>query len=752
MYSGTGKKEKKNFSLSRGFILMPLLIFILTAAFFSGKACAAEATETMSEDNTEMVLTESTAKPVTETETEAETEEIPKPDADTLNKVEQYLKSAGIYVDGNAYMLMMNNPAYYAASGRRQEKEESEEEEDDPPSRQKKYSTKNFVIDDYDVYIRVNENNTLEITEKLKVWFNSKQHGIYRTIPLDNEILRPDGTKTEIRAGVSDINVNEKYKTSYSGKEVDITIGDEDETVTGEKNYEISYTYNLGKDQVDGADELYFNIIGTGWKTVIGHVSFTVDMPKSFDSSKLDFAAGWRASSNNTGIEYEVEGSRIKGEYNKILLAGEAVTIRLELPEGYFTGARLGNIVFDIVMYSLPVFFLIISLLLWKRYGKDDMVVETVEFYPPDGLNSLSTAFLYKGDVAHQDVSSLLIYLADKGYLQIEESERKVAFWKEKSFRIIKIRDYDGVDPEEKKFFEGLFRDAEEVNGETAVTSGQLYDRFYTTTEEIIRDVKSAENMDKVFETGTAGKSLLIGIFTVISVFAIFIPPVFTYTKPVMILLLFLPVISFGIILGVLLRGKGRGYRKGKMKRARMNIPGRLLAYMVTITGICPLFALILPLCRDVFYIIGALIGACCIVGMIICLIYMPRRTPYGIRMLGRIEGFRNFLETAEKDRLEEMVMSDPQYFFHILPYTYVLGVSDVWIKKFEDIQLQDPGWCRMTYYDVHTFGSFMDHTMATADRALSAPASGGGYGGGGGFSGGGFAGGGSGGGGGGAW
>ena len=47
---------------------------------------------------------------------------------------------------------------------------------------------------------------------------------------------------------------------------------------------------------------------------------------------------------------------------------------------------------------------------------------------------------------------------------------------------------------------------------------------------------------------------------------------------------------------------------------------------------------------------------------------YMPKRTEYGTEVLGRLRGFRTFLQTAEKDRLETMVEREPQYFYNILP------------------------------------------------------------------------------------
>jgi hypothetical protein len=31
------------------------------------------------------------------------------------------------------------------------------------------------------------------------------------------------------------------------------------------------------------------------------------------------------------------------------------------------------------------------------RFGNDEKVIETVEFYPPEGFNSAEVGFLYKG-------------------------------------------------------------------------------------------------------------------------------------------------------------------------------------------------------------------------------------------------------------------------------------------------------------------------------------------------------------------
>ena len=71
------------------------------------------------------------------------------------------------------------------------------------------------------------------------------------------------------------------------------------------------------------------------------------------------------------------------------------------------------------------------------------------------------------------------------------------------------------------------------------------------------------------------------------------------------------------------------------------------------------------------------------------------------------------------------MVTNNPICFYYILPYTYVLGISDKWIKKFESTLLQAPSWYGgYSVFDVMTFGSFMDFTMLSAERVMSSSTS----------------------------
>lgn len=626
------------------------------------------------------------------------------------------------------------------------------------PSKNSSYKYYDYVIDNYDINVIVNENNTFDITEKITAYFNVSRHGIYRTIPLKNTITRLDGTKSTNRAQISNLSVDNEYTTSKENSNYKIQIGSVATTLTGEQQYTISYTYNIGKDPMDEYDELYLNLIGTEWDTVIGNVTFTITMPKDFDESLLGFSSGTTGSTNNSNITYTVDGNIITGKYNGILDEGEALTVRCELPEGYFVGAGLVYNPIDYIWYIFPIIFLVISIFLWYKYGRDDQVVETVEFYPPEGFNSLEIGFLYKGEANNQDVTSLLIYLANKGYLKITESEEKTLFSTKQSFKITKLKEYDGNNINEKIFFNKLFTKGlafdftkplidvyNDVNIEQnieEVTPSDLYNSFYQTINVILKNINSKENKNQIFEKVTSGKTKYI-ILMIIATYCLITIPTIGLTPAILFM-----GIGFTFMFKFLFGKTQTIYVNGKPTNSSIGTKLFGLIWGIGFGGI-PWALMILPSFDDNLHLIGHFVGLICVMGMVICWTYLPKRTQYGNQILGRIKGFKNFLETAEKDKLEAMVMQNPTYFYDILPYTYVLGVSDKWISKFETISMQAPSWYDSSSgFNTIAFGTFMQTTMASANSAMSSsPSSSSG-----GSSGGGSSGGGSGGGGGGSW
>ena len=612
----------------------------------------------------------------------------------------------------------------------------------------KKYE---YVIDNYDIEMTVNENNTFDIKETITVYFNVPKHGIYRKIPLKNTVERLDGTSSKNRAQVTNLKVDGKYSAYKTEGYYEIKMGSSGTTVTGKQTYVIEYTYNIGKDPIKDADELYFNLIGTEWEdTIIKNVTFKIKMPKDFDESKLGFSSGKRGSTSNVQVYYFVDDNLITGSYYDVLNPQEALTVRCELEDGYFQNAGLEYNILDYSMFVVPVLGLIISFVFWYKFGRDDEAIETVEFRPPENCNSLDVGFLYKGRADSEDVTSLLIYLANKGYIKITETEEKGILSKSKEFKITKIKDYDGTDENEKLFLEGLFKNAKNKKDETKpleVTSSDLYDSFYKTMNEIKKNENSKENKQKIFDKKATGKIKYVILLVIIAFLAITIPPQAAYNGffPTLMAIISPFALVFVVAVFILCYGLSSTFDGANI----------FLKIFFFIWGgsfiVIPWVNIVYPaISNDLLYISAYVIGVICIVLMLVLLNYLPKRTPYGNEVLGKLRGFKNFLETAEKEKLEALVNEQPTYFYDILPYTYVLGVSDKWIKNFESISMQAPTWYDgPDTFDLIRFNSFLNSTMTSAQAAMSSsPSSSGSSG----SSGGGFSGGGSGGGGGGSW
>ena len=414
------------------------------------------------------------------------------------------------------------------------------------PSLNHLYDSYDYVIDSYDVNINVNENNTFDITETITANFNVARHGIFRKIPLTNTVRRLDGKITSNRASITNLTINEEYTSARENGYYKIQIGNANKTLTGKKEYVISYNYNIGKDPIKNYDELYLNIIGTEWDTAIGNITFTITMPKAFDVSKIGFSSGKAGSVDNSKVKYTVSDNVITGSYDGILQKGEGLTIRTELEEGYFTGAGYNTDFLTYLLFLIPIIGLIISFILWLKYGKDDQVIETVEFYPPNGFNSLDIGFLYKGKADEEDVVSLLVYLANKGYIKIVETPNKSLFFRN-NFKIVKLKEYDGDDKNEQLFLEGLFESKSKLKdlssfiaGSTTslpvtdsenieVTNSDLYDSFYMTMSKILKGVNKKTNKKKIFESNTSSKRIVIILLIILALVTIVSIPTLEY-------------------------------------------------------------------------------------------------------------------------------------------------------------------------------------------------------------------------------
>ena len=518
-----------------------------------------------------------------------------------------------------------------------------------------------YYIDTYHVDIEVGEDNTFHITETLTYNFVQAHHGMTRVIPLWHTRNREDGSESKIYAKVSNVKCSDPIaSTERDSKNYTIQVGSADAYVHGEKTYTLSYDYAMGKDPLRKADELYFNIVGTEWECPIANISWEIHMPKAFDATSLGYSVGnYAASGYDTDmLQSTVTDQTIIGSYAGYLNAYEGITVRCTLPEGYFIYK------INYMPYVLVALVVLLCAILFWFTGKEDKVIPVISFEPPEGYNPLDVAFVEKEAVSNTDMAALLIYLANKGYLRIEQNKGK------DSFSMTKIKDYDGDNNIEALYMKGLFR-----RGNTASTKSLAKESFY-------------EDVDKCI------------------------------TK-----------------------------ENKKMKEKKFFFPTAMPKFLYFI-GICVIAGLFFNAFEPKTWFTYVVCGIAVII-LALFMFFGSKRTKAGNRVYGQILGFKEFIKKAELDRLKMLVEENPSYYYDIMPYAYVLGLSDQWIENFETMHMPEPDW----YSGRDPFGDAVFYSMVrSANACATAPEASGGGSSGGGFSGGGFSGGGSGGGGGGAW
>ncbi len=602
----------------------------------------------------------------------------------------------------------------------------------------------------YDVTVDVSEDNSYDYHEHLDMYYVTAHHGIYRYLPKQGQKL------SGIRVPGYD------YETyTQSGYEV-LKIGSGSYVLTGDNPYDIYYNIAMYEDENEEKDMLLLNLVPADWETSIGSSKCVVTLPKEADLSKLQIYSGpygTETNEDNAVAETGSDGKTITVTATDIP-AHHGITLQLELPQGYWVGAQeFGTVgVMQMMMFLLgPVG----AILMWYLCGRDKHMVKTLEFYPPDDLTPGEIGYLVDGRADRQDVISTIVYLADKGYIAIEEVSRK-------NFKFTKLREPGAEVPEYiRLIYDGIFPGKSNTRTTAQIGSSSTFGRkfdeakdqlaeMFSGSKAIIRpDSKMARWICAIAATVPAAEFVTwadangdeLGMFVILWA-------------------------GFHILLSVgLMWSVHDNIRSSSKVMTVIKSLGAIWFFTVG-AGLLPAFSdaiTILPKNRAIA------LSAYVIIGTLICMFFSViaiAKTDAYTDLLGRVLGFRDFIKTAELDKLNELVEEDPEYFYHIMPYAYVFGLSNKWIKNFEDLPVTAPTWYRGPHrydsFDYYMMGRMMSDCNASVSNNIVIPSasSGGGFGGGGGFSGGGggswsggggfsgggFSGGGAGGGGGGGW
>lgn len=534
-------------------------------------------------------------------------------------------------------------------------------------------------ISSYHVEVDISEDNIYSIQETIDFFYRRSSHGFYRSIPTTYNFNDPN--RANQRAHISKIKVDESYSKSYQNNYTILQVGDANRTVVGPKRYQLSYNYNLGNDPNQGYDEFYFNLVGDAWDVEIENFTFAIRFPQPINSEKIWFSAGRYGSVSAEGIQYRLSEDRtlIEGEYLKSLQPNEALTVRVELPDSYFMlqvdhQARAANI-----NLWLSLVAIILAVFIWLRFGKDDDLVIVTQFSAPDGLTPMDVGYIIDEELNVHDVTSMIFYWADLGYLTILEERGKFSFRKE--------RELNSGSDHEKRLFQAFFRDATN----NLITMSDLEGKFSIEFKKIAHRVESYYRGPRAITSmKSRNMAILSGVLLIIPALGFTLATTANYIDS-LTMVAFITSLGFGVVFATLVFVMMRSWliRKPLAKV----IWSLLLVFLAMLGG--TLLTSVAVMARNDFLLSSTEAAKAIVPSAIIAFfaVITRKRSEYGQKTIEAILGYREFIDRVEIDRLKRMIDEDPQLFYHVLSYAIVFGLEKKWARKFANIAIEPPTW-----------------------------------------------------------
>ncbi len=308
--------------------------------------------------------------------------------------------------------------------------------------------------------------------------------------------------------------------------------------------------------------------------------------------------------------------------------------------------------------------------------GKKRKALRPVEYYPPRGYSPIDVMLCYYGKkcTPRELFNPLMLYWAQKGYITIEEDCKR-------GLKLTKIKDISASSDSpahalELDLFNDIFYKRDVFYTLTASDAdGKDLDAFMKKVE------RRAENQVYTLSKRLAFLSAVVAFVSLLASSIVFI----TSIGVISILLLF-PIIGI-IALWRMFSPSGKYVME---KRYRI----LFVLFFCCWSGI-PFLALVFAgneigtdiMLSILFAFSSALINIFFISKKI------DIRSDDNLKFYGEIDAFKSFLVDAELDKLETLIEDDPDYFYDILPYCYILKITEKLKPKFDRIALDGPSW-----------------------------------------------------------
>ncbi|AEQ50582.1 DUF2207 domain-containing protein [Pelagibacterium halotolerans] len=529
-------------------------------------------------------------------------------------------------------------------------------------------------IREFNAIFEVHADTSVTITEQIAVNAegNEIRRGIFRDIPTLLET--PDGRTIRLPFEVISVTRNgaaEPFAVEAISGGQRIRIGSADVLLrTGVHRYEIVYRMDRAARMFADHDEFYWNATGNYWSFPILRARALVTLPQGAQITEINAYTGEYGVRSADNSAERLNDRQARFTMSRVLGPGEGLTVSVSFEKGILAAPQgTDALVFwfsDYRDYIVPLAMLLIVIaynaLAWGAVGRDPAKgVIFPRFYPPKGFSPALVHYVHTmgwGKSGWTAFSSALISLATKGLIEIGKQCKK------NTLTVTGQHPKDPLPPGEAVIYGDLkSMSPVTIDKSSGPKLGKTKTAFVAALE--------AENRRVYFNNHVP--YIIFGVL--IAIAALLLMVLTGVLHPLFVFFAAFAAVFLSII-GTAARSFWQGQGIGRFFG---------LAIMGIFFANSGAFALdVLDFASIDFPFVAAIT---IIAVTLVFAILMRAPTVHGRKVMDEIDGFKMYLEIAEKERLN--LQGEPEMsvsrFEAILPYAMALGVEKPWSTRFEN-------------------------------------------------------------------
>lgn len=530
------------------------------------------------------------------------------------------------------------------------------------------------TINAFTTHVTLLRDGSVDVTEIIEVNAEGREirRGIYRDIP--TLLLNDDGSRLRSNLDVIEVRRNnrpEPFTVENIGNGFKrIRIGDADVFLShGAHRYTIHYTMTRMARRFDGHDELFWNATGNYWNFPVLNSVTNIRLPEGAVISDLVGYTGRPGSTEQAVTVNRTADNAATIRTTRELSAGEGVSVAAAFQKGVLDEpGDYQNAVYwfsdhrDLVLPAFAVgIILLYNLLAWSSVGRDPAKGTIIPlFHPPKGFSPALTHYVHRMGWQQSGwtaFTAAIFNLGVKGLVVIDNTKKTL------KVTVTGEQPKEALPPGEKVLFDYF------TSKGTVTVNSSNGKKINETRGEFVRTLET-ENRLVYFNNNTgyvvAGVALsLIALVTLV---------VTDVMSPLTLVLSVIAGVAVGLFTGVV-----KSFWAG-------NLFSRFMLLLWGALILANMGGALVDLLSDIRIDTPLIAAASIAIINVVFAILMRAPTIQGRRVMDQIDGFRMYLETAEKNRLN--IHGEPpmtvERFERILPYAIALKVEKPWSEHFE--------------------------------------------------------------------